>query len=250
VAHAGSDVSACLTDAVTFDGSASSSSTGKPLTYRWDFGDGTSADGVQVTHVYQKGGTYRAVLTVSDGSGGKHSTSTGVRNVIVGAAPMAMLEKVGRVCAGDVVSFDASGSKDPDGKSLKYTWDFGDGKTQIGDSRVSHVYEKSGHYTANVEVVKAAGTRCKPVSTACNRSMASTDVAVSSDPDGDALTYRWNFGDGTMAEGAKGTHGFTKKGTYKVTLTVDDGSGTDCRMSQASFTVHVYGKPVPVINVK
>ena len=276
VAHAGDDVSACLSDTITFDGSTSTSSSGKQLTYRWDLGDGSSAEGAQVTHVYQKSGTYRVTLTVSDGSEGKNSTNMDVKNVTVGAPPVALLKRVGKVCIGDAVSFDASGSKVADGKSLKYMWDFGDGTTQNGNSKVAHVYHKAGHYTASVEVKKAAGSRCKPVSTICNSSMASTDVFVntppvaiagsnliscvgseivfdgsqSSDADGDALTYQWNFGDGTTAEGAKGTHGFAKQGTYKVTLTVDDGSGTDCSKSQESFTVLVYGKPVSVIKVK
>lgn len=275
VAHAGDDMAACLTDRIAFDGSASTSSSGRSLAYRWDFGDGTSADGAKVSHVYQKSGTYRVVLTVTDGSGGKNSTSTDVVNVTVGAPPTAVLKRVGKACVGDVVSFDASGSKDPDGKALRYMWDFGDGTTQKGDAKVTHVYRKAGHYTTSVEVKKAVGTRCKPVSTTCNSAMASIDVAVntppvanagpnlvscvgseivfdgslSSDADGDALAYEWDFGDGTTAEGVKGTHGFTKKGFYKVTLTVDDGSETDCGLSQDSFTVNVYGKPVSVIKV-
>jgi PKD repeat protein len=53
------------------------------------------------------------------------------------------------------------------------------------------------------------------------------DGSTSSDSDGDYLSYVWNFGDGTIASGAKVSHAFAAAGTYSVTLTVYDGrSGT------------------------
>jgi hypothetical protein len=44
---------------------------------------------------------------------------------------------------------------------------------------------------------------------------------------GEALTYHWNFGDGSGAEGPSASHAFTASGTYRVTVAVtgDDESG-------------------------
>ena len=45
----------------------------------------------------------------------------------------------------------------------------------------------------------------------------------SSDIDGDALTYIWDFGDGNSANTVTTSHDYASAGTYSVSLTVDDG---------------------------
>ncbi|MGH8627383.1 MAG: PA14 domain-containing protein [Gammaproteobacteria bacterium] len=52
--------------AVVFDGSGSSDAEGDQLTYRWNFGDGTTATGVLVNHTYTLPGSYQSLLTVTD----------------------------------------------------------------------------------------------------------------------------------------------------------------------------------------
>jgi glucose/arabinose dehydrogenase len=47
----------------------------------------------------------------------------------------------------------------------------------------------------------------------------------SSDPDGNPLTYRWQFGDGQTATGVAVDHTYAANGTYNATLTVTDSAG-------------------------
>ncbi|MFE6611779.1 PQQ-dependent sugar dehydrogenase [Amycolatopsis sp. NPDC057786] len=62
------------TRTVTFDGAGSYDFDGDPLTYHWDFGDGTSQTGVRVTHVYgHEAERTTARLTVTDRLGASAS---------------------------------------------------------------------------------------------------------------------------------------------------------------------------------
>ncbi len=69
---------------VGFDGSASSDPDGSIVSYQWSFGDGTTANGVRVSHVYTARGTFSAKLTVTDNAG---ATSSAQRTITAGSAP-------------------------------------------------------------------------------------------------------------------------------------------------------------------
>ena len=64
---------------ITLDARASYDPAGNALTYAWDFGDGTQANGIAITHTYTRTGTYDLKLTVSSTGGTR--TITKVINV-------------------------------------------------------------------------------------------------------------------------------------------------------------------------
>jgi PKD repeat protein len=61
-------------------------STGGPVSWSWDFGDGETATGKNVTHAFKKAGSYNVVLTIARASGTSASTSPLTFN-IVGTPP-------------------------------------------------------------------------------------------------------------------------------------------------------------------
>lgn len=78
VAEAGDDRSARVGEEISFDGSASTDADGTVETYSWNFGDGNTGDGAQVTHVYANTGSFNVTLTVTDDDG-----DTGVDTLVV-----------------------------------------------------------------------------------------------------------------------------------------------------------------------
>src|SRR5690606_5264725 len=57
-----------------------------------------------------------------------------------------------------------------------------------------------------------------------------TAVDFEANVEGDEpLTYSWDFGDGTTGTGREVSHTFTDPGTYTVTLTVSNETGSDTR---------------------
>jgi PKD repeat protein len=59
---------------------------------------------------------------------------------------------------------------------------------------------------------------------------------TSSDPDGNSLSYKWDFGDGSTATDAAPTHTYASAGDRTVTLTVNDGKVDS---PAVTTTVHV-----------
>ena len=152
------------------------------------------------------------------------------------------------------LTLDGSKSSDPDGDTLTYQWNFGDGSTGTGVKPI-HTYTKSGAYTVTLivndgQVDSAAVTTTAmvnnntPVANAGGPYSAVASTAIkfdgsgSTDADGDSLSYQWDFGDGTKATGVSPTHTYQKPGNYTVSLVVNDG---DLSSKPATTTATIVG---------
>ena len=147
---------------VNFAGTA----VGSPdLTYHWDFGDGTTADGTLTpSHVYYSHGDYTATLTATDTDYGFSSSST-VPMIVNHVAPTVTIGVPSVSVFGQPTSFAASAtSPNPADQAagFTYAWNFGDGSTGSGASP-SHTYVSGGTYSVTVTATDAEGATSSPV---------------------------------------------------------------------------------------
>lgn len=75
IANAGPDKSGQVGQSISFSGSGSVDLNGNAtiVSYAWNFGDGQTANGVNVSHSYASPGNYTATLTVTDNCNATHS---------------------------------------------------------------------------------------------------------------------------------------------------------------------------------
>ncbi|MDH3974847.1 MAG: PKD domain-containing protein [Deltaproteobacteria bacterium] len=253
---------------VSFDGSGSIDPDGAIVSYDWDFGDGTAGTGMMPSHTYTMQGvqgTYNVTLTVTDDGGAIDSATTSVTINAANQAPTANPNGPYSGTVNVAVTFDGTGSTDPDGIVSSYAWDFGDGSTGMGPTP-SHSYQAEGTYNVTLTVTDDGGLTGSAVTTAtigaaineppianANGPYGGTvglpltfDSAGSHDPDGTLVAYDWNFGDGTTGTGPNPTHTYTTAGTYNVSLTVTDNNGA--MDSSATTAIIGLGNQAPIAN--
>ena len=129
-----------------------SNSTGQIQSYNWNFGDGQTGSGQNVSHTYAQPGTYTVTLTVQ-GAGGCSSEKT--QQVTVNASPIADFTFT-TVCKGNPTQFTSTATIAPGQQIQNYNWNFGDGQTGSGQT-VSHTYAEAGNYTVTHSVSTAHG---------------------------------------------------------------------------------------------
>jgi hypothetical protein len=95
--------------------------------------------------------------------------------------------------------------------------------------------------SATIEI-QIANTNRAPLASAGGPYAGTVGVSIafdgsgSSDPDGEALTYLWSYGDGSTGTGVTASHAYQASGQYAVALRVDDGSLSGEAATSASIT--------------
>ncbi len=156
--------------AVNFDASQSSDHDNDPLSYSWDFGDGTvSVSGMNPTHIFDTPGTYSVSLSVNDGRGGistansplivTANSQTSDPNAIPSAAITFVKSTASATMGGTVIDFAGEGSRPSTdgGAIISYKWDFGDGSALATGASPRHEYAAIATYTVTLMVTDNLG---------------------------------------------------------------------------------------------
>jgi len=239
----------------TFDASCSSDDLGIS-TYAWNFGDGTTGSGRNVSHTYATSGSRTVTLTVTDT--GSHTATTS-QTVNPDAKPVANFTWS---CTQRTCTFNGTSSTDNQ-PIPTFTWNFGDGTTGSG-ANPTHVYAVGGPKPVILTVTDTVGqsnskTQTVPVNRppVANPDSATTNqnvaidinvLANDSDLDSDPISVStWTQpAHGSVAKNANGTMRYTPAAGYvgadSFTYQITDGkepSGS----ATVSLTVVVPNKP-------
>ena len=144
---------------VQFNGSGSNDSNGTIVSSQWNFGDGSTAQGLVPGHVYSSPGNYTVTLTVTDNEG-LSSTATTTASITSSANQRPVANPGGPYSAtvGTPLQFNGLGSYDPDGAISAYSWSFAEGQPATGATPV-YTFASSGIHLVTLSVTDNAGAK-------------------------------------------------------------------------------------------
>ena len=244
-----------------------------PITYTWDFGDGSApvVGGATATYTYTAAGTYTATLTAENECG--VDTETVVVEVTEECWPVEILDLTSDspVELSDPMHFTAT----LDGTyPMIFDWDFGDegagSGTDLDTPHPAWIYAQQGLYTVSLTITNCVGfpdgpftdtwTMPAPVEVTCTDvdivSVESDEPVELGNPmhftatvTGTYPTYEWDFGGAGTATGEDGptpTFTYDEPGTYTVVLTVTN----DCPSTDVyTLEVEVFCNPVQITDL-
>lgn len=145
----------------TFTATVNEAEATQPITYSWDFGDGTTGTGVAVTHSYAQAGTYTVTFTATNGNG-RASDSRTLNVTVTAPVPAQIITLTANPTRTDTrtpVRFSANVQGD---QPITYNWDFGDGTTATGPTP-THTFTEPGTYTVTLTASNEAGSDSRTV---------------------------------------------------------------------------------------
>ena len=208
-------------------------STGNPTSWQWDLGNGTISFLKNPAVTYFVPGQYNIKLIITNAGGSKQI----IKNQFITVYAVPIVNFVGTPTNGcfplpvQFTNQSIAGS----GSINTWEWDFGDGNLSSIQSP-SHTYLGAGNFNVSLRVTNSFGcvtTVTKPqyiqigngakagfTFTAPNSCTAPSTVNFTntSTGSGGALTYQWDFGDGTTSVSINPIHTYTSGGTYTVKL--------------------------------
>lgn len=267
---------------VHFTGSGSTDPEGGPLTYLWNFGDAGTSTAADPTHVFVAPAgvptVFTVTLTVYDNQNQPNSTTLKVNvnntppHVAISSFPDGQLYPVG---VDTTISLEAvvSDAESPVAQ-LSFAWQTVlHHNNHVHSEPIDHTattstvisgvgcYEDNFSYVVKLTVTDPGGLSTTVVNHLYPNCAVIAPTAViaasayqglsplvsmldggQSVDNGTIVSYHWDFGDGTTADGQTVAKTFTETGDYQVGLTVMDNDGLSNTVVKV-FTVYTLSPP-------
>ena len=216
-----------------------STSTGNPTSYSWNFGNSATSVLQNPSTTYTTPGTYTVSLTVSN-SNGSNTKTVNAYITVLGKPIVDFTTPDTAGCPPHTVVFTNNTNPVVPGPAT-YTWAFGDGFNST-QQNPTHTYTSPGYYNVTLVATNAGGCNASLTKPAyihvLNPPVADFTANPTSSCDAPAtigftanvtgtgpFTYSWNFGNGNTGTGANPSHTYTTPGAYTVTMVVTDARG-------------------------
>jgi len=218
-----------------------SSGTNAPVVaWSWAFGDGGTSTEQNPAHTYAADGIYEVTLSIVTADS---CTSTITQHICIGngggwEGPECQAMFYFIQDSSDLATFYFQDYSL--GTITSWLWNFGDGNTST-EQNPTHTYAEPGIYivTLTVNGANCENTMYMIVATDDNILYENTCAALYlpfiypdeltvfllnlSSPD--AISYTWDYGDGTTSSDPFGFHQYAESGVYTITLTIVTASG-------------------------
>ena len=206
-------------------------SAGTIVLHEWNYGDGNTGSGLNVSHRYTSAGTYHVKLITTTNTGIKDSV---LHSITIYPQPIAVFTLPNeQFLIGNNFQL-LSRSTISNGYIFSNIWKFGDSTDAIGNS-VAHSYSKAGTFQVlltsisnygcsnsilqplivNTQSLSALFNAPEAQCFSSNRFVFTSNAIISA---GSIISQDWDFGDGNTASGIKIEHSYSKPGSYFVKL--------------------------------
>jgi PKD repeat protein len=221
-------------------------STGDPISWHWDFGDGDSSTLQNPVHIYSDTGHYDIKLTVTNPT---DADTVVYRNYVAVFDTLTINDLSAEPPQGHkplTVSFQAYFNVMPE----SLTWYFGDGQISHLLNPV-HTFSNAGFYdvklvaeifgyrdsvtkedyikVSDIKVQFASDKRCGSAPLTVNFSDSSTGTYP-------ITNWHWDFGDGDTSNSQRPAHQFEDSTVFDITLIVSDGIASDSMTKKGYIT--------------
>ena len=167
-------------------------------------------------------------------------------NVSTAILPQAIFISVDAACENESISF-SNQSISGTGNIQSLTWDFGD-NTSSNLANPTHAYSNSGIYTVTLNVISSygcsnqtsfsieifeqpqAGFSFNPLKPELNQEVVFVDQSSG------ALTWEWEFGNGTSSDATNPSAIYTQSSTYSIIQIVTNSNCADTAFSSIVIT--------------